>query len=105
MLNPLSIITTESELALRKERSVDSLLLSLQEIQHASDRLTSLLSNMLLLARLEESQDGTSASPNNWMAQLDQWRTKAEKQGCTIDFGSFGSESRDGPDSGHSSGS
>jgi signal transduction histidine kinase len=85
MLNPLSIITTETELALRKNRSADVLTASVKLINQASTRLSILLSNMLLLARLQD-QPGTSRQTGDLATLLSEWNTRAKEQECALEY-------------------
>ena len=87
MMNPLSIIATESEISLRKKRNTTEMEASLQQIHDAATRLSGLLTGLLSLSRIQSETDhaGTTASLRPFIQGWDKLAAESGKS-FTLDL-------------------
>ena len=82
---PISLIRTEAELALRRSRSVDEYCEALRHILLESERTTSLIEELLALARADSGQQSLEIQPLDLRSTLQEvasgWRAVAGVRG------------------------
>ncbi len=97
MMNPLSIIATESEISLRKKRDTTEMEASLEQIHDAATRLSGLLTGLLSLSRIQSETDhtGTTADLSPF---IQGWVKLATESGKSFQFDLRGGDSKGGMD-------
>lgn len=81
MMNPLAVIRTEAEVSLRKNRSDSEMKTSMGVVHATSERLSGMLSSLLMLSRMQSNQpsgpiDSLSTLERDWEKRAEAGRLK-----------------------------